>query len=109
MKKLMSLEDTATITITGRDAVMLRTILGRTKSLYYPSSYDLFEVVKGLLENGRDLYHHNLDDINYSAVQTMQEERAFPQESKKDLMLRELQSKMDALQCEIDKIKGEAF
>lgn len=69
MKKLTSLEDTATIAITGRDAVMLRTLLGRTK----------------------------------------QESLAFPQESKKDLMLKELQSKMDALQCEIDKIKGETF
>lgn len=109
MKKLASLEDTATITITGRDAVMLRTILGRTKSLYYPSSYDLFEVVEGLLEKGEYLHHHNLDDINYSSVQASQEEIAFPQESKKDLMLKELQSKMDALQCEIDKIKGEMF
>lgn len=108
MKKLASLEDTATITITGRDAVMLRTILGRT-NLYHPSSYDLFEVVEGLLEKGEYLHHHNLDDINYSSVQTKQEALAFPQQSKKDLMLKELQSKMDALQCEINKIKGEKF
>lgn len=108
MKKLMSLEDTATITITGRDAVMLRTLLGRAKT--QPNTGEaLFEVVEGLLEKGAYLCHHNLADIDYSSVQTKQEAKAFPQASKKDLMLKELQSKMDALQCEIDKIKGEKF
>lgn len=108
MKKLMSLEDTATITITGRDAVMLRTLLGRTNARTN-TGVTLFEIVEGLLEKGAYLCHHNLAEIDYSPVQTKQEEIAFPQESKKDLMLKELQSKMDALQCEIDKIKGEKF
>lgn len=108
MKKLTSLEDTATITITGRDAVMLRTLLGRAET--QPNTGGaLFEVVEGLLEKGAYLCHHNLADIDYSSVQTKQEAIAFPQLLKKDLMLKELQSKMDVLQCEIDKIKGEAF
>lgn len=107
MKKLTSLEDTATITITGRDAVMLRTMLGRVLTQY---STGLFDTVEGLLEKGRALgHHHNLEMINYSSVQSKQEAKAFPQPSKKDLMLKGLQSKMDALQNEINKIKGEEF
>lgn len=108
MKKLTSLEDTATITITGREAVMLRTLLGRTKSKHMGYS-PLYEKVELLLERTALLSGHNLAGIFYSTVQESQEALAFPQASKKDLMLKELQSKMDALQCEIDKIKGEKF
>lgn len=106
MKKLTSLEDTATITITGRDAVMLRTMLGRALTQH---STGLFDTVEGLLEKGSALGLHNLEAINYSSVQSKQEALAFPQPSKKDLMLKGLQSKMDDLQNEIDKIKGEEF
>lgn len=107
MKKLTSLEDTATITITGRDAVMLHTLLGRTRA-QMDTGEALFDAVEGLLEKGRQLYQHKLEDICYLSVQAEQEAIAFP-ETKKDLMLKELQSKMDDLQNEIDKIKGEEF
>lgn len=107
MKKLTSLEDTATITITGREAVMIHTLIGQTVGLD-GVNYELFEKTLKLL--GDTLIKQVLDsNIYYSAVQYSQEALAFPQPSKKDLMLKELQSKMDALQCEIDKIKGESF
>lgn len=101
MKKLMSLEDTATITITGRDAVRLLTLNGRCDLV-------LYRTLKSLLTDGFT-DNNQLDSINYFKIQGSQEAKAFPQESKKDLMLKELQSKMDDLQCEIDKIKGESF
>ena len=107
MKKLTSLEDTATITITGRDAVRLFLVLGRvngeeTTRLYYE--------IEGILpESFTTDLHSPLPLIDYYKIQRQQEALAFPQESKKDLMLKELQSKMDALQCEINKIKGETF
>lgn len=106
MKKLTSLEDTATITITGREAVMLYTLIGKSSG---KGSCEPFSKVGNLLQNNEKLKEAVLESIGYHLVQQVQEEIAFPQASKKDLMLQELQSKMDALQCEIDKIKGESF
>lgn len=108
MKKLTSLEDTATITITGREAVMLHTIVAQSTSV--GCSYELFSKIACLLSTTYGLSQEVLpENIDYASVQASQEEIAFPQLSKKDLMLKELQSKMDDLQCEIDKIKGETF
>lgn len=107
MKKLTSLEDTATITITGRDAVRLLTLERKTNRV--SGDFLLYRTLKSLLELPNDFTNNQLDFINYSKIQRMQEALAFPQESKKDLMLKELQSKMDDLQNEIDKIKGEEF
>ena len=107
MKKLTSLEDTATITITGRDAVRLLTLERKTNRV--SGDFLLCRTLKSLLELPNDFTNNQLDFINYSKIQREQEALAFPQQSKKDLMLKELQSKMDALQCEIDKIKGESF
>ena len=107
MKKLTSLEDTATITITGRDAVRLLTLERKTNRV--SGDFLLYRTLKSLLELPNDFTNNQLDFINYSKIQRMQEALAFPQESKRDLMLKELQSKMDALQCEIDKIKEESF
>ena len=104
MKKLTSLEDTATITITGRDAVRAATVLGWTNGHRQGNLYD--NIVQ-LLPNDSD--PPIMEVIDYESVQEEAEALAFPQASKKDLMLQELQSKMDALQCEIDKIKGEEF
>lgn len=104
MKKLMSLEDTATITITGRDAVRLATVLGWTNGHRHGNTYD--NIVQLLPE---DFDPPEIGAIDYISVQKEAEALAFPQLLKKDLMLKELQSKMDALQCEIDKIKGEKF
>lgn len=105
MKKLMSLEDTATITITGRDAVRLLTLEGKANGR---CDLVLYCTLKSLLTDGFT-DNNQLDSINYFKIQGSQEAKAFPQESKKDLMLKKLQSKMDVLQCEIDKIKGEKF
>lgn len=105
MKKLTSLEDTATITITGRDAVRLLTLEGKANG---HCDLVLYRTLKSLLTEGFT-DNNQLDSINYLKIQESQEAKAFPQASKKDLMLEELQSKMDALQCEIDKIKGESF
>lgn len=105
MKKLTSLEDTATITITGRDAVKIFSVLGRsngTRSL-------VFSVVKEMLPDALTSLFTDLPMVDYYKIEEKQEALAFPQPSKKHLMLKELQSKMDALQCEIDKIKGEMF
>lgn len=106
MKKLTSLEDTATITITGREAVRLYSVL------YSTNGTDIMH----LFSQVRDLLPHNLSEddkmlplIDYYEIESRQESLAFPQPSKKDLMLKELQSKMDDLQNEIDKIKGESF
>lgn len=80
MKKLTSLEDTATITITGREAVMLRTLLGRTHTGYgYWANGDLFDRLDVLLERSDYLGDHDLDDIYYSSVKSKQESLAFPQ------------------------------
>lgn len=105
MKKLTSLEDTATITITGRDAVKLFSVLGRSNG---SESHLFFEVMEMLPDTFTNL-DINLPVIAYNGIEDQQEALAFPQPSKKDLMLKELQSKMDALQCEIDKIKGGSF
>lgn len=106
MKKLTSLEDTATITITGREAVRLYSVL------YSTNGTDIMHLYSQI----RDLLPHSLteDDkllplIDYYEIEARKEALAFPQISKKHLMLQELQSKMDALRCEIDKIKGESF
>ena len=104
MKKLMSLEDTATITITGREAIRLATVAGNSNG---GGNSDLYERIIELLP--RDYNPPLMDTIDYLSVKKEAEALAFPQASKKDLMLQELQSKMDALQCEIDKIKGESF
>lgn len=104
MKKLTSLEDTATITITGRDAVRAATVLGWTNGFCCGELYN--DLVR-LLPN--DYNAPEMPCVDYDLVQEEAEALAFPQASKKDLMLEELQSKMDALQCEIDKIKGEEF
>lgn len=106
MKKLMSLEDTATITITGQDAVHLFTLLRASTG---SDGVDIYNSLRELLPTSFGERTGPLGAIDYHKVQDSQEELAFPQESKKDLMLKELQSKMDALQCEIDKIKGETF
>ena len=106
MKKLTSLEDTVTITITGREAVMIHTLVGQSSG---EGNYKLFSAVANLLPNEESLQEDVIEQIDYHLVQESQEALAFPQESKKDLMLKELQSKMDALQCEIDKLKGETF
>ena len=105
MKKLTSLEDTTTITITGRDAVWLATLTQKSNG---DCDLVLYRKLKNLLPDDFN-WNNPLESINYLKVQHSQESRAFPQESKKYLMLKELQSKMDALQCEIDKIKGESF
>ena len=102
MKKLTSLEDTATITITGRDAVMLHTLVGRSSGT---GKLSLFGKISSILPNAAEMFAEVIDDVDYISVQASQEALAFP----KELMLKELQSKMDALQCEIDKIKGESF
>ena len=107
MKKLMSpLEDTATITITGQDAVRLFTLLRASTGR---DGVDIYNSLRELLPTSFGERTGPLGAIGYHKVQDSQEAKAFPQESKKDLMLKELQSKMDALQCEIDKIKGESF
>lgn len=106
MKKLTSLEDTATIIITGRDAVRLLTLEGKANG---KCDLVLYRTLKGMLPDTFTEENNPIDSIDYWKVQNSQEARAFPQQSKKDLMLKELQSKMDALQCEIDKIKGESF
>ena len=105
MKKLTSLEDTATITITGRDAVKLFSVLGRSNG----SRSLAFSAIKRLLPDAFTELIVDLPTVDYYKIEEKQESLAFPQETKKDLMLKELQSKMDALQCEIDKIKGETF
>lgn len=105
MKKLTSLEDTATITITGRDAVKLFSVLGRSNGSESP----VFSVVRDMLPDAFTNLSVDLPMVDYYKVEDKQESLAFPPESKKTLMLKELQSKMDALQCEIDKIKGESF
>ena len=105
MKKLTSLEDTATITITGREAVALFTVVGRTAG----ALESFYDELKRIVANQINLRDYNLPCIQYDEVKEKQEALAFPQPSKKNLMLKELQSKMDALQCEIDKIKGEEF
>lgn len=104
MKKLMSLEDTAAITITGRDAVRLATLIGRSNG---SGGNELYDIVMQLLPGNYITPHMVI--IDYNSIQEKAEALAFPQLSKKDLMLKELQSKMDDLQCEIDKIKGESF
>lgn len=108
MKKLTSLEDTATITITGRDAVQLYSLLGRTNGHNSHNSGAWFRV-KEILPDEFTKLVVTLPLIDYYKIEKEQERKAFPKPSKKDLMLKELQSKMDALQCEIDKIKGEKF
>ena len=107
MKKLTSLEDTATITITGRDAVRLITVLSKVNGI---DDLVLYRKLKELTPNSDTivLWDQNFH-IDYYSLQASQEALAFPRASKKDLMLKELQSKMDDLQCEIDKIKGESF
>lgn len=107
MKKLMSLEDTATITITGRDAVRLITVLSKVNGT---DDLVLYRKLKELTPNSDTIVLWNQNfRIDYYSLQASQEALAFPRVSKKDLMLKELQSKMDALQCEINKIKGEKF
>lgn len=104
MKKLTSLEDTATITITGRDAVRLSLLLGRSNG---ECSGELYGSIINLLPT--DYHSPYIPIIDYNSVQEEAEALAFPQPSKKDLMLKELQSKMDSLQSQIDKIKEEKF
>ena len=106
MKKLTSLEDTATITITGREAVMLHTLVGQASGT---GNYKLFSKVAKLLPSSEKMNEDVIEPIDYRQVQEKRELIAFPPTTKKDLMLKELQSKMDALQCEIDKIKEESF
>lgn len=105
MNKLTSLEDTATITITGRAAVQLYSVLSRTNGSNSEAWFKVKEILPAAFTN----LVSTLPMIDYNKIEKEQEALAFPQPSKKDLMLKELQSKMDALQCEIDKIKGEKF
>lgn len=106
MKKLTSLEDTATITITGQDAVRLFTLLRASTGR---DGVDIYNSLRELLPTSFGERTGPLGAISYHKVQDSQEALAFPQPSKRDLMLKKLQSKMDVLQCEIDKIKGEKF
>jgi len=76
MKKLMSLEDTATITITGRDAVMLHTLVGQSSG---EGNHELFGKIASLLSNTREMYLEVIEDIDYLSVQTSLEALAFPQ------------------------------